>query len=119
LDTSEFTPYFNNVVNYGYVYQFAFQYSDKNREKLKKIKNWQEMDTYLNSQSLLDQFVKFVSEKGIQANKKEINISKNLLLTQLKGYITRNILGDEGFYPLLYRSDKTVLKALDVINSKQ
>lgn len=119
LDTSEFTPYFNKVVNYGYVYQFAFQYSDKNREKLKKIKNWHEMDTYLNSQSLLDQFVKFVSEKGIQANKKEINISKNLLLTQLKGYITRNILGDEGFYPLLYRSDKTVLKALDVINSKQ
>ena len=31
-DTSEYTVYLNKVVNYGYIYQFAFQYTDKNRQ---------------------------------------------------------------------------------------
>ena len=33
-DTLKYTPYLTKVVNYGYIYQFAFQYSDKYRAKL-------------------------------------------------------------------------------------
>lgn len=118
-DTSEYTPYLSKIVNNGYVYQFAFQYTDKNRTKLKTIKGWQNMDKYLNSQNLLDDFVAFATLKGITPNPKQIAISKNFILIQLKAYITRNIQGEEGFFPLLYKDDKTVLKALEVLKSKK
>jgi carboxyl-terminal processing protease len=117
-DTTEYTPYLNKVINYGYLYQFAFQYTDRNRAKLKSIKNWQLMDNYLDQQNLLPDFAIFATSKGIAANWKEINISKKIILSQLKAYITRNSLGDTGFFPLLYKDDKTVKRALEQLKKK-
>lgn len=118
-DTSEYTIYLNKVVNYGYIYQFAFQYTDKNRKTLNAIKGWQNIEKYLDKQPLLGDFTTFAASKGVVPNAKQIAISRNFLLTQLKSYITRNIQGDEGFYPLYYKNDKTVLKALEVIRKQK
>jgi carboxyl-terminal processing protease len=117
-DTTEYTPYLNKNINYGYIYQFAFQYSDRNRAKLKEIKTWQLMDKYLDSENLLADFVVFANSKGVKPVPKEIAISKRFLLSQLKAYITRNVLGDTGFYPMLYRNDKTVKVALGQLKSR-
>lgn len=118
-DTSEYTVYLNKVVNYGYIYQFAFQYTDKNRKTLNAIKGWQNIEKYLDKQPLLGDFTTFAASKGVVPNAKQIAISRNFLLTQLKSYITRNIQGDEGFYPLYYKNDKTVMKALEVIRNQK
>lgn len=117
-DTSEFTPYLNKIINHGTLYQFAFQYADRNRDKLKLIKIWQKMDTYLDTQELLKEFAAFASEKGLASNWKEINISKNVILLQLKAYISRNAMGDTGFYPMLYKEDVTVNVALKQLRRK-
>ena len=117
-DTTEYTPYLSKVINYGYLYQFAFQYTDKNREKLKANKTWQQMSAFLDSQNLLSEFVQFATTKGVVANTNQIKISKPFLITQLKAYITRNILGDSGFYPLLYGDDKTVKMAVEELKKK-
>lgn len=118
-DTSEYTPYLNRIVNYGYLYQFAFQYTDKNRQKLNAIKGWQNMDKYLDSQNILNQFTTFAASKGVKPDSKQIAISKKFILTQLKAYITRNIQGDEGFYPLFYKEDKTVKTALEAVKKQK
>lgn len=117
-DTSEYSPYYTKVINYGYLYQFAFQYTDKNRETLKSIKTWQEMDKYLSAQNLLPQFTAFAASKGVPPNTREINISKNLMSDMLKAFITRNILGDAGFYPMFNKNDKTIKKALEALGEK-
>ncbi len=115
-DTTEYTPYLNKVLNYGYLYQFAFKYTDANRKKLNTLKTWQAMDQYLNTQPLLNEFTSFAATKGVAPNAKEIAISKRLINNQLKAYITRNTLGDNGFYPLFFRDDKTVKKAIETIS---
>jgi len=117
-DTTEFSPYLNKVINYGYLYQYAFQYADGNRSKLKGLKTWQLMDKYLDTQNLVADFVSFSTSKGVVPNWKEINISNKIILTQLKAYISRNYLGDTGFYPLLYKEDKTVKRALEQLRNK-
>ncbi|MFA5044840.1 MAG: S41 family peptidase [Paludibacter sp.] len=118
-DTSDYTPYLNKIINYGYLYQYAFQYADKNRSTLKKMKNWKQMDKYLDEQDLLTKFVAFATSKSVVANRKEINISKKIMLEQLKAYISRNTLGDADFYPLLYKDDMTVKKALEEMRKKK
>lgn len=117
-DTSEYTPYLSKVINYGYLYQYAFQYTDRNRDKLKAIKTWQQMEKYLAGQNLLSDFVQFAANKGVAANPKQINTSKKYLLKQLEAYISRNTLGDSGFYPLLYKDDITVKRALEQLKKK-
>jgi len=117
-DTSDFTTYLNKVINYGYLYQYAFQYTDRNRDKLKTLKSWQQMEKYLESQNLLSDFVHFASIKGVAANTTQINISKKFLVNQLEAYICRNSLGDTGFYPVLYKDDITVKRALQQLAKK-
>lgn len=109
-DTTEYTPYLNRAISY--LYQYALQYSDKNRSALSQYKTWQEMERYLSKQSLLNDFVAFAKNKGVEPNWKEIEKSKRLIEKQLKAYITRNIIGDEGFYPLFYKDDVTIKQAL-------
>ena len=114
-DTSQYSPYLTKVVNYGYTYQFAFQYTDRKREILKQYKSWQEMNQYLTSENLLNEFIAFAVSKGIPANQREISISKNLLLNQIKSYIVRNMIGESNFYPMLNKQDETVKKALEAL----
>jgi carboxyl-terminal processing protease len=115
-DTTEYSPYLNKVLNYGYLYQYAFKYTDTNRKTLSSIKTWQAMDKYLSTQPLLKEFTSFAAAKGVAPNAKEIAISQRLINNQLKSYITRNTLGDTGFYPLFFRDDKTVKKAIETIS---
>lgn len=116
-DTIGYTPYLNKVVNYAYLYQFAFKYTDMHRKELNEIKSWQKMEQYLDKQDLLSQFVEFAQAKGVKANQKEIAISRNILLRNMKAYIIRNILNDDGFYPVFFQDDKMVLQAIETVEN--
>jgi len=118
-DTTEFTPYLNAIINNASIYQFAFEYSDKNRAQLNKLKDWKSMDKYLNTQNLLQQFVPYALKKGVKPNQKQIEQSKNIIISRLKAYISRNILGDPGFYPILFQDDVTVKKAVEALKAKK
>ncbi|NLO72160.1 MAG: S41 family peptidase [Porphyromonadaceae bacterium] len=111
-DTSKYSPYLTKVVNYGYTYQFAFQYTDKNRAALKKYKNWQEMEKFLSTQNLLNEFIAFANVKGVKPVKREIDISKDVINNQIKSYIVRNMLGDSNFFPMVNKEDEAIKKAL-------
>ena len=53
--------------------------------------------------------------KGIEPNPDELAISRPLLERLVNAYIVRNILGDDGFFPLFERDDeitKAAIKAL-------
>ncbi|MDD4488879.1 MAG: S41 family peptidase [Paludibacter sp.] len=114
-DTTEFTPYLNQVVNYAHLYQFAFAYTDKNRQQLSKFKNWKGLVQYLDKQNLLQEFVAYAEEKGVKAVPNEIRQSEKFMMTRLKAYISRNILGDPGFFPILFENDEAVKKAVEVL----
>ncbi len=118
-DTARTSPYFYALVNYGCIYQFALKYTDANRETLnqfKKDNDWQGLNNYLNKQNLFSQLETFASEKKITGTAAQKARSKSLILEQLNAYIVRNILGDNGFYPLLNLHDKTVQTAIKKIH---
>lgn len=73
---------------------------------------------YLDSQPLLQEFVAYAEEKGVKAVPKEIKQSENFILTRLKAYISRNILGDAGFFPILFKDDEAVKKAIEELARK-
>lgn len=118
-DTTEFTDYFAKVVNYAHIYQFAFAYTDQNRATLAKLKDWKAMEKHLDAQNLLTQFVAFAEKRGVKPQPSQIQQSRNIILVRLKAYISRNVLGDEGFYPILFKDDPAVKKAISEISKKK
>jgi carboxyl-terminal processing protease len=102
-------------VNLAITYQFAYRYTDAHRKQLSQYKDWKSMEQYLNRQNILREFVDFAEEKGIEPNEKEIQKSKPLMIRLLNAYIVRNILGDEGFFPLFERDDEITKKAIEIL----
>ncbi len=115
-DTTLNTPWFNKVVNLAYTYQYAYRYTDKNRKKLEQYKDWQSMEKYLNSQNWVPDFIQFAKEKGIEPDEAQIAKSKPLLKRIVTAYIVRDMLGDEGFYPLFERDDDITKQAVRELN---
>jgi len=114
-DTTLNTPWYNKCVNLAYTYQFAFQYTDKHRQELSAFKDWQALEKHLNNQNILREFVAFAAEKDVAPNEEQIAKSKPLITRLLNAYIVRNILGDEGFFPLYERDDDITKKAVEVL----
>lgn len=114
-DTTGYTSYFNSVANEGLLYQYAFDYTDKYREKLSEAKSVEELEAMLEPNMLLNKFVQYAAQKGIRPRPVYINISRKLIVHTLQAYIARNILGEEAFYKLLLRDDETLRKAQEAL----
>jgi len=115
-DTTLNTPWYNICVNKAYTYQFAYKYTDEHRKELNQFKDWKSLERHLIKQNLIPQFVAFAEEKGVEPNEAEIQKSRPLMTRLLHAYIVRNILGDEGFFPLFERDDEITKKAIEVLS---
>ncbi len=111
-DTSCYTPWFNRVSNLAYTYQFAFNYTDKHRKELSRYNDWQSLEKHLLQANWVEEFITFAQEKGIEPKRDEIDKSRPLLVRIVNAYIVRNILGDEGFFPLYERDDEITRRAV-------
>ncbi len=114
MDTTGTSEYFNSIYRKGLIYTFAYTYADNHREKLSEFTDAAEFDRFLDQQNILGEFVEFADEKGIAKDVQGLKESENVIETQLKAYVARNIIGEEGFYPIISQVDKTLLEAVEI-----
>jgi carboxyl-terminal processing protease len=117
VDTSGNSEYYNSIYRKGLIYSFAYNYADENRKTLSSFTKADEIDIYLDKNNVLDEFVKYAAGKGIPRDNQGLKTSSLIITTQLKAYIARNIIGEEGFYPIIKKIDNTLLRAIEI--SKQ
>ena len=55
----------------------------------------------------------FADQKGVKASNGDLKTSAKIIDTQVKAYIARNILGDEGFFPIIKNIDNVLLEAIE------
>ena len=115
-DTSGITSYFSSVVNSGIIYQYALEYSDRNRERFSSFKDYKELYRYLQQQPLLEEFTNFAVTKGIRKRPTLINVSGKLIENHLQAYIIRNFFDEAGFYPVFLKDDPSLLRAIKELN---
>ena len=114
-DTTGVSSYFSTAVNRGLTIQFAFQYTDQNRQKLNKYKTADELLKYLKTQNILEKFARFAESKGLKRRNILMYKSKDLFDRNLYGNIIYNMLNMEEYVKFLNQTDKTVLKAIEVL----
>jgi carboxyl-terminal processing protease len=119
LDTTGYTRYYAEVARKGVLYNFAFQYVDKNRNALNAYTNAESINNYLESINIFDQFTQFAEEQGVLKTTKGFDESKKLVNTQLKANIARNVIDNEGFYPILKELDNTLIKAVEFLKENK
>ena len=118
-DTNRITSYYVNVVNTNVLYQFALEYSDRNRLQLSSFGTYQELYAYLQKRPLLEEFVSFAESKNIRRRPTLIEISKDLIENRIHALIIRNFFKDDGYFPVFQKDDITIQRAIQVLNNDE
>ncbi len=116
VDTSGISPYF--VAVRPLIYRFSLNYTETQRETLKKYTDARGIEKYLNNQNLLQKFTDFAARNGVKRDPEGLKISSEIIDTQLKAYIARNILDNKGFYPIWEQIDTTLKYAIKYLENQ-
>ena len=112
-DTAGISSYYINVLNAGLLQRFAFEYSDRYRERLSASKNVNEILALLPpDDELLQLFVSYAAQNGIPARWYYINISQGLIVNYLKALIASDIIGRQAYYEVANTIDPAFIQAV-------
>jgi carboxyl-terminal processing protease len=118
-DTSGITPFFLKINAAGLIYRYALSYSDIHRDELSSFNKVEELADYLDAKDVLGSFKSHVQANGYNPTPFEWKESRLIIRTQLKAYIARNFLDNEGFYPIIQAIDNTLNKAVEVLKKHE
>ena len=114
-DTTGMTSYYRMAATRGLIVRYTLDYTDKNRNKLKEYDTPQKMEAYLKTQNLLEKFAEYAEKKGLKRRNILMYKSKQLFEESLYGNIIYNMLGIEAYITYSNLTDKTVQKALEIL----
>ena len=113
-DTIGLTSYFKQAAMSGLILQFAYNYTDNNRQKLAKYKTLKELTDYLGKQNLVEQFATYADKHGLQRRNLMIRKSHKMLSRFIISRIVYNMLDDEVWTQYLNEDDPVITAALKV-----
>ncbi|HER07420.1 MAG TPA: PDZ domain-containing protein [Bacteroides sp.] len=116
VDTTSISDYYNRVRSLGLMYRFAFHYTDLHRQVLEQFTTAGDIEAYLDDQQIISQFVNYAKEKGVQPDYNDIRTSRHVMEKSIKAYVARNIIENDGFYPIIAEIDNVLQVALDTIS---
>lgn len=114
VDTTGYSNYFRELNRKGLIYRFAFYYVDEHRDEMKDFTKVEEILAYLKNKPLIKDLTNYCQKAGVKTNKKGLKHSLKIIETQAKAYIARDLIDDEGFYPIIRHLDKTIDYVIDM-----
>ncbi|MCM1369487.1 MAG: S41 family peptidase [Candidatus Amulumruptor caecigallinarius] len=112
-DTTGYTSYYIEALNRGLIYKFAHEKAPVYKKMMGSEKSITAMERVLPRENmLLTNFVDYAAAHGLPARWYYVNISRNLLINQLKAAFARDLVGYGAYIEILNRKDPAVSKAL-------
>lgn len=120
LDTLGTSGYLSSISSKGLISEFAYDYLDNNRSSFQKFKLFEDFNrSFIVSDQLMNKFVSYAEKNGVKPDQEGIQTSSEIIRTQIKALIARQIWKNEGFYSVIHTLDNTLKKAVDLVEKKQ
>ena len=111
-DTLNMTSYYKEASISGLILQFAFNYTDENRQRLSEMKEVKEVENYLIRQNIVDKFATYADRNGLKRRNLMIQKSHKLLERFLVSRIIYNVHNEQAWSEYLNQDDPAVKEAL-------
>jgi carboxyl-terminal processing protease len=116
------SKFVNRIIAGKVASNYAMIFGDKHRNELNAITNFEQLEQFFEKNNPYPGFEAYIQKRGIKDsnnNATDKNESKKLLDIYLKAYISQTTpLSYSGFAFFYNKSDKTVQKALEIINKQ-
>lgn len=113
-DTTGYSGYLVEVSRKNqYLYEYTFDFMDRHRSEMADIKDYRQLLNYLSRFDLVSEMADYAERRGVKKDIGGIRSSHSVLDNNIKAFIGRHVLDDDGFYPILYLDDITVKRAVE------
>lgn len=111
-DTLGMTSYYKEATMSGLILQFAYNYTDENRQRLSELKEVKDMERYLKSQNIVEKFANFADKNGLKRRNLMIQKSHKLLERFVISRIIYNIHNEQSWTEYLNQDDPSIKETL-------
>ena len=111
-DTTDVTSYYKQAAMSGLILQFAFEYTDDNRQKLNEYKTMKDLEKYLLKQNMVEKFASYAEKNGLKRRNLMIQRSHKLLERYLHSRIIYNMMSEEAWLQYLNDDDSAIKETL-------
>ena len=115
-DTTAMTSYYREAVLTGLIRQFAFAYTDENRDKLAKLRTADRMEQFLRKENLLEKFAQFGEKHQLRRRNLMLQKSRRLFERNIYGSIIYNVGEMKDYLMFLGKDDPAVIKAQEILD---
>ena len=111
-DTLGMTSYYKEATMSGLILQFAYNYTDENRQRLSELKEVKDMERYLKSQNIVEKFANFADKNGLKRRNLMIQKSHKLLERFVISRIIYNVHSEQSWTEYLNQDDPSIKETL-------
>ena len=119
-DTSLYSDYYQQIVRNGVLNQFVTSYADVNRKDLEN--NYPDFDLfktqYMVGDELLKSLISSADKENIEFNEEQFNVSKDLIKTQIKALIARDLWTSSEYFEIINPVVNTYQEAIEILQNK-
>ncbi len=119
MDTSKHYQYYNELLRKNIIYDKVLSVMDKSRDKFKK--KYPTFEKYNAEFEVDDQMIDEIVDKGeaegVKKSDESLAFIRPQLKQQIKALFARDLFTVSHYYQIVNSDDKTILKALEVIQS--
>ena len=121
LDTSHLYRYYNRLQRNQLINNFSLEYLDKNRNSLiKKYPDFNQFNQKFNAtDEMIENIVETGVQEGIDRDQESINFTQEQMKQEIKAIIARDLFSRNHFYQVLNNDDKTIIKALELLQDQK
>ena len=116
-DTLNVTSYYKEASMSGLILQFAYEYTDDNRQKLSSFKTRQELEAYLKRLNTVELFAQYGEKNGLKRRNLMIQKSHTLLERFINSRLIYNVLDEQAWTEYLNTDDPAILETLRVFKA--
>ena len=117
IKPADATPFTITLRNRNLFYEFTTEYLATHTKEIKDKYNgdFQAFDHgFRVDQPMMDEFLSFVKSKKVEFKEDQFAKDREYIEARLKAHIARSFWGNDGWYPVILRSDNQLTKALSL-----
>ena len=118
-DTTDVTSYYKQASLSGLIIQFAYDFTDNNRENLKEYQSLKDLEKYLVKQNMVEKFASYGEKNGLKRRNLMIQRSHKLLERYIHSRIVYNMMSEEAWVEYINEDDPAIKETLKVFRENK
>ncbi len=99
--------------------QFAFDYTDNNRQKLNEYKTVSDLEKYLGKLNTVEKFATYAEKNGLKRRNLMIQRSHKLLERYINSRIVYNMMSEEAWIQYVNEDDPAIQETLKIFRENK